>query len=319
MDPTMNNTPMYVTFASQANLLVGWRQNGNFLIPICHKSFKVMSVTPTVDGRTACPILTQMLTNGRYPDSQISVTVGPSHSTRLLVAWKYEAWLQQLPAHELYFAKPANSDSRFSIPNPHLSNNSGWLHEHEITAVLTFVPLNLIITGDCSGCIKVWDDIFRQLAVLNNHFCEITHLVVSPLSQSVADTQSNNMAGFASVDQTGVMKLWQFNKWCHLYCPTEEPLRTKTEDHKPGQNQSISVNEIDTVHVFETCGTQRSEVRSVNCLSVDILKLFMSQDGKCLTILGSRPTKSTIDGNITLERWKAIEVSFKMCVSMRNS
>ncbi|KAF7260098.1 hypothetical protein EG68_02448 [Paragonimus skrjabini miyazakii] len=391
MDSTMNNTPMYVTFASQANLLVGWKPNGKFLIPVCHKSFKVrgpqtstsgtllnvlpneatggvlsieyvfnstssnghvhsqtkssisfiacswgfrytknellpgptvllftlpvlangstVSVIPTADGCAACPILTQMLTNGRYPDSQISVTVGPSHSTRLLVAWKYEVWLHQLPVHELYFAKPANSNSRFSIPSSHLSNNSGWLHEHEITAVLMFAPLNLIITGDCSGCIKIWDDIFRQLAVLNNHLCEITHLVISPLSQSVADTQKNNTTGFASVDQTGVMKSWQFNKWCHLYCPTEERIRTKTGDEKSGQDLPISVNEVDTVHVFETCETQRSEIRNVSRSSVDILKLFMSQDGRCLTILGSRPTKSTIDANITLECWKAIELT----------
>ncbi|KAF6779172.1 hypothetical protein AHF37_02013 [Paragonimus kellicotti] len=374
-----------------ANLLVGWKPNGNFLIPICHKSFKVkgpqtsttgtllnvlpneatggvlsieyvfnstlanghrysqakssimfiacswgfrytknellpgptillftlpflttgstVSATPIADGCTACPILTQMLTNGRYPDSQISVNIGPSHSTRLLVAWKYEAWLHQLPSHELYFAKPVNSNWRFSIPKSPLSNNSRWLHEHEITAVLMFVPLNLIITGDCSGCIKVWNDTFRQLAVLNNHFCEITHLVVSPVSQSVVDTQTNKITGFVSVDQTGVMKSWQFNKWCHLYCPTEEPISMRTGDEKTGHNQPISVNEVDNVHVFETCGAQRSEDKDANRSSVNIIKLFTSQDGKCLTILGSRPTKSAIDGNITLECWKAIEVS----------
>ncbi|KAF8565769.1 hypothetical protein P879_09014 [Paragonimus westermani] len=387
----MNNPPLYVTFASQANLLVGWRPNGNCLTPICHKSFKVKgpqtrtsgallnvlpneatggvlsieyvfnstsinghghsqaktsisfiacswgfhftrnellagpsvllftlpgltsgsktSALPTVNGYAACPVLTQMLTNGRYPDSQISIDVGPSHSTRLLIAWKYEAWLHQLPAHALYFAKPANSNSRFDVRNSQLSNNARWLHQHEITAVLMFVPLNLSITGDCSGCIKVWDDMFRQLAVLNNHLCEITHLVVSPLSQTVADTQTNSMTGFVSVDQTGVMKSWQFNKWCHLYYPTGEPVHMKTGDEKPGQNQPITVSEVDTVHVFETCGAHRSEDKNANCTRVNVLKFFVSPEKQCLTILGSRSTKSTMDKNIMLECWKAIQVS----------
>ncbi|KAA3680700.1 uncharacterized protein DEA37_0014976 [Paragonimus westermani] len=105
------------------------------------------------------------------------------------------------------------------------------------------------------------------------------------------------------------MKSWQVNKWCHLYHPTEEPVHMKTGVEKPGQNQPITVSEIDTVHVFETCGAQRSEDKNANCSSVKVLKFFVSQEKQCLTILGSRSTKSTMDKNIMLECWKAIQLT----------
>ncbi|KAH8862988.1 hypothetical protein KSF78_0002539 [Schistosoma japonicum] len=87
---------------------------------------------------------------------------------------------------------------------------SAITHNSQITAVLFFSPLQILITGDACGTIKTWNMEQVQLTILHGHLGEIIHFSIHRWDLIKPHDFYSISPSFISISKDGLLKCWQF-------------------------------------------------------------------------------------------------------------
>lgn len=125
----------------------------SFSFPTCQEELFTKIMT--------CPLLGTLLETYEFPSELISFEEKCSHNCKLLIAWKCSAWLRCMQFNRYFSSISHNSDcdetdgKLLETINFQTFENAMINHRSQITAVLYISSLNILITGDRCGTIKV--------------------------------------------------------------------------------------------------------------------------------------------------------------------
>ncbi|KAK4475532.1 hypothetical protein MN116_000813 [Schistosoma mekongi] len=174
---------------------------------------------------TACPLLKTLLETYEFPPNLISFEENCSQDCRLIVGWKYSAWLHCMQCDKHFSSMDPNShyndddnnEKLLKSVNFQMFQNSAITHNSQITAVLFFSPLKILITGDACGTIKIWNMQQVQLAILHGHLSEIIHFSIHKWDLIRPQNFYSTSPSFISISKDGLLKCWQFWQSNYIY------------------------------------------------------------------------------------------------------
>nr|CAH8870070.1 unnamed protein product [Trichobilharzia regenti] len=298
-----NPTPRYnrLAYASKMNLLIGWKPGGNSLFPLSVENFKNIGAPSTTknplvsvlsnsnsgsiislelksfslfpndepcdkesEQTVSCPLLRKLLENYEFPSKLISFEENSNQNLRLLLGWKYSAWLRCIPCDDHFTSKyydcGCDDDEKiFKSVDLKKFQQTAINHNSQISSVLFFTPLEILITGDICGTIKTWNIDQVQLAVFHSHLNEIIHFSTHRWDLIRPHSSQHISPSFISISRDGTMKCWQF--W-------------QSQCINPGDNQLISDD-------VQTNGTVR-DVQTNSMMEVDSRKALMNLNSSIL-------------------------------------
>ncbi|CAH8645251.1 unnamed protein product [Heterobilharzia americana] len=165
----------------------------------------------------SCPLLRKLLETYEFPSKLISFEENSrNQNLRLLLGWKYSAWLRCIPYDKHFSSKHYGSnsddDNNNIVESIHLQmfQQTGIKHNSQITSVLFFSPLEILITGDVCGTIKTWNTDQVQLAIFQSHSGEISYFSTHRWDLVKPHKFHSISPSFVSVSRDGMIKCWQF-------------------------------------------------------------------------------------------------------------
>ncbi|VDP70503.1 unnamed protein product [Echinostoma caproni] len=242
--------------------------------------------------------------------NRLCIELDDSRQCDFLFAWKYEAargtMMQCAPLFDSDLQKPLCTRDVVAREEKELVRGLShvhWLHDYPISAALLLQRLQLSVTADVNGIIKLWDTEFRPVAKLPHHTCRITHLLAHPLmhatEQDAVGADRNRFLGFLSIDSGGTLKSWEYKHWKSL-------ASTVWQNTNLEEPNSLTIDETDSVQLF-TRGPRENITASDRANGSTLARLFALwtvRDQICF-ILQPRPKRLNGNCDYILETWKA--------------
>ncbi|TNN07176.1 hypothetical protein EWB00_007891, partial [Schistosoma japonicum] len=232
-----------LAYASKIDIFIGWRPGGNTLWPLSRENLNYIGFPSTIKNKligvfsnsnSGTIISLELKSFNSQPDDcywilfarhwqfqftkiQLIPNRNYSQDCRLIVGWKYSAWLRCIQCDKHFSSIDYNgnyddddNEKLLESVNFQMFQKSAITHNSQITAVLFFSPLKILITGDACGTIKTWNMEQVQLTILHGHLGEIIHFSIHRWDLIRPHDFYSISPSFISISKDGLLKCWQF-------------------------------------------------------------------------------------------------------------